>query len=671
MKRTRPARTTLSEPAREALAAAVIVGDPIELPLLAALGVKPATLDALFDAGLLSPLGATDAQLADAVDRDAAVATLAWSERRRWHERLGGLLAPRPDRWLKAARHFAAACNYPEARRIFVRLAERACHEQRYAEALEALDEGLRIWPADEDAEARLRIVREMVRCARNCGRNDMAIRGLRETLEMAGSDPALAMDTHQQLGDLALFEMDFPAARRHFESAATLAEQLSSPDEAARCWLGLANFLGDQMRPKEARKALGHAFDLVKAECSPALRSELLAFDGLLCAMAGEAKAARALVDEALELAVKHQLNAQATLAYRRQANIREYCSDYAGERDAHLKAISMCRKQGAKDSEQTCLVCLSYVFFRTGDWKRALEMTRKVSADSEAHPALKAGAIGVRALVASFRGEQRQTLSMLAEASLGLRRYGVLSLEFHLLWAEAFAQQAAGELDAAAATYGRLLDLWEDTEDVHDVVPGAMCGAALFADRGDVKRLAQATDILHAVVAANDNQETRAGRAAVLGEAAIAARDWTVAITHLASARDGYDRVGTPIERALVRVRLVRAFVVAGREREAAEERETGAAIARQLGMRPVLAAFTPSAQPSGSGAVANEALTGRQRDVLRLLAAGLTNKEAADRLSLSPRTVEMHVASLLDRLNCRTRSEAIRRSTELGLL
>ena len=64
-------------------------------------------------------------------------------------------------------------------------------------------------------------------------------------------------------------------------------------------------------------------------------------------------------------------------------------------------------------------------------------------------------------------------------------------------------------------------------------------------------------------------------------------------------------------------------------------------------------------------------NGALTARQHDVLHLLAAGLTNKEAADRLHLSPRTVEMHVAALLDRLNSRTRTEAIRRAGDLGLL
>jgi hypothetical protein len=220
MKRTRPVRTSLTEPAREALAAAVMLGDRVELPLLVALGVKTAALDALFDAGLLIPVNASDARLAGSVDRTEAISHLAWSEQRRWHDRLGYLLASRPDRWLEAARHYAAACNYPEARRIFVREAERACHEKRYSEALEALDEGLRIWPADEETDARMRIVREMVRCARNCGRNDMAVRGLRETLEMAGSAPALALDTHQQLADLALSETDFPAARRHLEAA-------------------------------------------------------------------------------------------------------------------------------------------------------------------------------------------------------------------------------------------------------------------------------------------------------------------------------------------------------------------------------------------------------------------------------------------------------------------
>jgi DNA-binding NarL/FixJ family response regulator len=47
------------------------------------------------------------------------------------------------------------------------------------------------------------------------------------------------------------------------------------------------------------------------------------------------------------------------------------------------------------------------------------------------------------------------------------------------------------------------------------------------------------------------------------------------------------------------------------------------------------------------------------------------GHTNREIARELFLSPRTVEMHVASILLKLGCRSRAEATRRAGELGLL
>ena len=59
----------------------------------------------------------------------------------------------------------------------------------------------------------------------------------------------------------------------------------------------------------------------------------------------------------------------------------------------------------------------------------------------------------------------------------------------------------------------------------------------------------------------------------------------------------------------------------------------------------------------------------LSPRQLDVARLLTEGFTNKEIAAQLYLSTRTVEMHVAHLFDRLNCRSRTEAARRLSELG--
>ncbi|HEY6275382.1 MAG TPA: BREX system ATP-binding domain-containing protein [Streptosporangiaceae bacterium] len=54
------------------------------------------------------------------------------------------------------------------------------------------------------------------------------------------------------------------------------------------------------------------------------------------------------------------------------------------------------------------------------------------------------------------------------------------------------------------------------------------------------------------------------------------------------------------------------------------------------------------------------ATSGVTTREADVLRLVAGGLTNKEIAARLHLSPRTVEKHVESLLRKTGARTRTE-----------
>jgi DNA-binding NarL/FixJ family response regulator len=54
----------------------------------------------------------------------------------------------------------------------------------------------------------------------------------------------------------------------------------------------------------------------------------------------------------------------------------------------------------------------------------------------------------------------------------------------------------------------------------------------------------------------------------------------------------------------------------------------------------------------------------LTVREGDVLQRLAEGLTDHEIADALTLSPRTVEMHVSHILHKLHARNRAEAARR-------
>ncbi|HUB72824.1 MAG TPA: response regulator transcription factor [Solirubrobacteraceae bacterium] len=61
---------------------------------------------------------------------------------------------------------------------------------------------------------------------------------------------------------------------------------------------------------------------------------------------------------------------------------------------------------------------------------------------------------------------------------------------------------------------------------------------------------------------------------------------------------------------------------------------------------------------------------ALTGREREILALVADGATNREIAAALFLSPHTVKEHTSSLYRKLGARNRADAVQRAQRLGL-
>ena len=74
-----------------------------------------------------------------------------------------------------------------------------------------------------------------------------------------------------------------------------------------------------------------------------------------------------------------------------------------------------------------------------------------------------------------------------------------------------------------------------------------------------------------------------------------------------------------------------------------------------------------------PLGGGAVATGSimLTRRQKEVLQLVGRGMTSKEIARQLALTPGTVDNHITASLAALDARTRSEAITKALALGLV
>lgn len=142
----------------------------------------------------------------------------------------------------------------------------------------------------------------------------------------------------------------------------------------------------------------------------------------------------------------------------------------------------------------------------------------------------------------------------------------------------------------------------------------------------------------------------------------AAMQQRDWRAAAEAFGALGWEYDRAlmlslldeEEPLAEALETARRLGARPLEGRV----------ARRLRELGLRvPKGPRRTTRANPAG--------LTTRQLEVLGLMAEGLTNSEIAERLVVSRRTAEHHVAAVLTKLGAGSRREAAQRASELRLL
>jgi DNA-binding CsgD family transcriptional regulator len=119
---------------------------------------------------------------------------------------------------------------------------------------------------------------------------------------------------------------------------------------------------------------------------------------------------------------------------------------------------------------------------------------------------------------------------------------------------------------------------------------------------------------------------------------------------------------------EVARTRWRLAEALAEAGRRDEAGEQWHLAARTADDLHARPLRRALDDlarrarigTAEQHGDGVVL-AALTSREREVLRLIAAGRSNREIASVLFIAPKTASVHVSNILGKLGAASRTEA----------
>ncbi|NRP73257.1 hypothetical protein ILFOPFJJ_04156 [Ensifer psoraleae] len=138
--------------------------------------------------------------------------------------------------------------------------------------------------------------------------------------------------------------------------------------------------------------------------------------------------------------------------------------------------------------------------------------------------------------------------------------------------------------------------------------------------------------------------------------GDPLVAAREW--------------DRLGLPYEAALalMQVRGADAGQALARAVTIFESLEArpAAALARKQAQRLGVAGEMPKTRRGPYGAARRHplGLTRHEQQVLALIAAGMSNKEAAQRLSRSPRTIEHQVSAVLGKFNAANRMEVLLR-------
>ena len=339
-------------------------------------------------------------------------------------------------------------------------------------------------------------------------------------------------------------------------------------------------------------------------------------------------------------------------------------------GVRDG-ARAVPLLERAGETWWLGHCHFFIAHSLYSMGRFDSALDAAARGGAigDAVADPRLRSWAAWAQGLYEAARGDTERGVAGC------LRGIELSPDEPNTAWALGalgFARREQGDLDHAIADLERAIGIAETTEH-----PGIL--ARFLGWLGDARR--RAGDAAGAAVAA--------GRAGDLGRrigcrwvVALALRtrgrialdegDLEAARRLLGEARAGLEAIGCDFDLALCQMDLAQLAKRQGRDPgpaiEAAQSlleaipapvyRDRLARLARELGL-------------SAHGTARLGRLTGREREVLALVAEGLTNRQVAARLVISEGTAIRHVSNIFGKLGVSNRAAATRAALDDGLL
>ena len=295
-------------------------------------------------------------------------------------------------------------------------------------------------------------------------------------------------------------------------------------------------------------------------------------------------------------------------------------------------------------------CLVHRAEIMTLGGAWDDALEELRRLD-DQLTRGALNQLACGE----AAYReGEVHRLRGEFALAEGGYRKASGFGREPQP--GLALMRLVQGNLDSAAATIRRAV-----SESSRGLPRVALLPAyvEIMLAVGDVDAAAGACREFDEIAAQQGSEAVDAMSGHARGAVSLAEGDARGALAALRRAGQVWQQLEAPYYAARTRTLVGRACRLLGDEDSAALELEAAHGTFAELGAKPDLAALDALAPTKDSGDV--HGLSLREREVLRLVATGLSNREISAALVLSEHTVARHLQNIFAKLGVSSRTAA----------
>jgi len=402
---------------------------------------------------------------------------------------------------------------------------------------------------------------------------------------------------------------------------------------------------------PLAARARAADAIAVGRAVGSVEIEMAGVALDGLALVSAGKVTEGMRRIDASTAAVVAGEFADAAAICGTSCYLIYacEKARDYARAAQWCERLHDFSRRWRITPAFAVCRTHYAGVLMFRGAWTDAEAQLTGAIADLEAsRPAMAVEGIARLGELRRRQGRLQEAGELLAQAELIPRAQvslAALALD---------RGDAVGAADRAERLL-RALPLAERSER-----PGALeLLVHARARHGDFDGAASALAELDSIADEAGALPLRAAASFAAGALASATGDHADARRRFEDALDGYRRSGSPFEAARARAELGRTLAALGRADAARQELEAAEAALRTIGAR-----LDAERAGTADARVASElpaGLTDREAEVLRLVAAGRSNREIADELVLSVKTVARHLSNIFFKLGVSSRTAA----------